>query len=246
VINLEEPTQPNPTMPESPRQPIAERPKRKPYKKVISIILIGLVLCSSLGAQGFFYWDLNNKYKNLQFEHAILQSIHSQLSDDYQNLQQNYRNLNAKYNDLDATYQHLFTDYDTLSYVFNEPLTDSRVPTIEELHQWLSEDKTNEIQYDYPKFTCGDFAVMLSQHAKLKKWDMGIVAVFGYDKNYEPYGHAFNAIITSQGLRYIEPQNDYFWSYKDGLPIREYRWNQIGRDRTNIYVEICKIIVLYE
>jgi len=75
---------------------------------------------------------------------------------------------------------------------------------------------------------------------------MGIVAVFGYDKNYKPYAHAFNAIITTQGLRYIEPQNDYFWSYKDGLPIREYRWNQIGRDRTNIFVEICKIVVLYE
>lgn len=238
---------------EIPEQPMSQPPKRKLTKKVVSIVLVCIVLCSILGTLGYFYWSLKNKYDSLQSDYAALQDFHGQLSADYQSLQQNYSNLNAMYNDLsesyddlNAQYQSLFTDYNALSHALNEPLLNKNVPTIEELQQWLSEDKTDEIQYDYPNFICGDFAVMLSQHAKLKSWDMGVVSVYGHDKNYEPYGHALNAIITTEGLRYVEPQDDYFWRFKDGLPILENRWNEIGKDRTNIYVEECKIVVRYE
>ena len=254
MTNLEEePTPPKPTMPELPQQPILQPPKRKLNQKIVSIILIGIVFCSSLGALGYFYWDLSNKYDSLQSEYATLQGVHNQLNANYEGLEQDYHSLDAKYNDLsiqynnlNEEYQTIFADYDALWNVFNNPLLDKKVPTVEESEQWLSEDKTDEIQYDYPNFICGDFAVMLSQHAKLKNWDMGIVTVYGYDENYESYGHAFNAIITTEGHRYVEPQDDYFWRFKDGLPILENRWNEIGRDRTNIYVEECKIVVRYE
>jgi len=242
-----------PAIPEIPQQPMQQPPKRKLNKKVVSIFLIGIAVCSILGTLSYFYWDLNNRYNSLQFEYVTLQSVHNQLSTDYQSLEQDYHNLDAKYNDLskqydnlNEEYQTLFADYNALSYVFNNPLLDKKVPTVEELQQWLSEDKTDEIQYDYPNFICGDFAVMLSQHAKLKNWDMGIVAVFGYNENYEPYGHAFNAIITTEGLRYVEPQNDYFWHYSDGKEILENRWNEIGIDREWIYVEEYKRIVRFD
>jgi len=254
MMNLaEEPTQTKPAMPEPTQQPILQPPKRKLNKKVISIILIAIVSCSSLGTLGYFYWDLNNRFNGLQSEYATLQGIHSQLSADYQTLQQNYRNvnseyenLNSRYNDLYVQYQSLFSQNNALSHVFDEPLQNKTVPTIEELQQWLSEDKTDEIQYDYPNFICGDFSVMLSQHAKLKNWDMGIVTVYGYNENHESYGHAFNAIITAEGLRYVESQNDYFWHYSDGKEIQVNRWNEIGIDREWIYVEEYKTIIRFD
>ena len=254
MTNLEEEqTPPKPTMPEPPQQPILQPPKRRPNKKIVSIILLGIVFGSSLGALGYFYWDLNNKYNSLQSEYAALQGVHNQLNADYGSLEEDYHSLDAKYNDLSQRYnnlndeyQTLFADYDKLSNVLNNPLLDKKVPTVEELRQWLSEDKTDEIQYDHPNFVCGDFAVMLSQHAKLKNWDMGIVAVYGYDENYESYGHAFNAIITTEGLRYVEPQNDYFWYFSDGKEILVNRWNEIGIDRERIYVEDYKRIVRFE
>jgi len=238
VMNMEDkPTQLKRILPEPWQQPTVQPPRRKMNRTIVSVILIVAVACSSLGMLGYFHWDLNNKYNRLQ-------SSYSQLSADYQSLQENHRGLNAVYNnlneryeDLNEQYQDLFADYDTLWHIFNEPIANKEVPTIEELQQWLSDDKTDEIQYDYSNFICGDFSVMLSQHAKLENWDMGIVLVYGYDENYKSYSHAFNAIITTEGLRYVEPQDDYFWRFSDGLPILENRWNAIGRDRTNIYVE---------
>jgi len=242
-----------PTIYEIPQQPMLQQPKRKLNKKVISIILIGIVFCSSLGALGYSYMNLNNRYNSLQSEYATLQGVHNQLNADYEGLEQDYHSLDAKHNDLNEQYNNLndeyqtsFADYDALSNVFNNPLQDKKVPTVEELQQWLSEDKTDEIQYDYPHFICGDFAVMLSHHAKLKNWDMGIVAVYGYDENYESYGHAFNAIITTEGLRYVEPQDDYFWHFSDEKEILTNRWNEIGTDRERIYVEDYKRIVRFE
>jgi len=249
----EEPTQSKSTIPEPLQQPILQPPKRKLSKRVISIILIGLVLCSALGALSYFYCDLNNKYNSLQLEHTRLQSSHNQLNTNFQSLQQKYNDLDAKYDnlnksydDINAQYQSLFTDYDALSQVFNEPLKNKTVPTIDELQQWLSEDKTDEIQYDYPNFICGDFSVMLSQHVKLKNWDMGIVTVYGYNENHESYGHAFNAIITTEGLRYVEPQNDYFWHFADDEEILVNRWNEIGINREWIYVEEYKTVIRFD
>ena len=45
---------------------------------------------------------------------------------------------------------------------------------------------------------------------------MGIIAVWGNDSTLgEDYAHAFNFIITQEGLVYIEPQTDSVWWYTD-------------------------------
>jgi hypothetical protein len=91
-----------------------------------------------------------------------------------------------------------------------------QVPTTDELETWLASDNTSAITYSVQNFVCGDFAVMLSQHAKLKHWDMGIVAINGYDSvSNEPFAHALNFIYTQEGLVYVEPQNDNVWWYGD-------------------------------
>jgi len=84
---------------------------------------------------------------------------------------------------------------------------------------------------------------MLSQHAKLTNWDIGIVAVWGYTETYESYAHAFNAIITTDGLIYIEPQNDNYWWYTGHQEISPGLWWEI--DNQWIYVEDYGVIVWY-
>ena len=183
-------------------------------KKVISILLIIIVFCSAFGTLGYFYLDLNNKYKNLQLEHTKLQGSYNQLHIDFNDLNSRYSNLNIQYNELNIQYQSLFADYDTLSNVFNKPLSYELIPNAYELNQWLFSDNTDTISYSLPNFICGDFAVMLSQHAKLKHWDMGIVSIYGYNVyTSESYAHAINIIYTQEGLVYIEPQNDQVWWY---------------------------------
>jgi hypothetical protein len=166
------------------------------------------------------------------------------LKQDYSELSSNYTTLEQNYNDLSDQYASLFSDYNVLLEVFNEPLSYEEIPTTSELTSWLALDETDEIWYNDPNFKCGDFAVMLSQHAKLEYWDMGIVGVFGYTETYESYAHAFNAIITIEGLVYVEPQNDHVWWYSDHKAIYEETWFEI--DDEWIYVEEYVIITSYD
>lgn len=155
------------------------------------------------------------------------------------------------YRELSAKYLSLFGDHEALLEAFNEPLSYEETPTAGELQEWLATDKTNEIPYSSPDFVCGDFAVMLSQHAKMKHWDIGVVAVFGYFRDTrEPYAHAFNAMLIKSfpppkvRLYYVEPQTDDVWHYEGYRKIEEGDYWKIGGEW--IYVEAYDIIVPYE
>jgi hypothetical protein len=145
------------------------------------------------------YYSLLQNYTELERESSNYTALLSQ----YQTLMQNYQSLLQNYTQLKD-------EYDKLYDAFYEPLPseDEAVPTVAELELWLAEDKTNEITYTYPDFVCGDYAVMLHMHAKLKHWDMGVVGVLGNLSDGSEFNHAFNAIICQEGLRYVEPQND--------------------------------------
>jgi len=205
----EDSTQPILSTLEFPQQPITQPSKRKLNKKIISMFLIAVVFCSLLGTLGYLYLDLSSKYKSLQLEHTKLQGSYSQLSS-------NYNDLNTQHANLNTQYQILSTNYEPLSTAFNEPLSVKQVPSTNELKEWLASDNTDTLTYSMPNFICGDFAVMLSQHAKLKHWDMGIVAISGYDRDtLESYDHVINHIYTLEGLVYVEPQEDHVWWYND-------------------------------
>lgn len=238
----------------------------------MSIFLAGLIFSSVFGTMGYFYWDLNSKHNKLQssynsllYNYSSLNETHHTLFINYTELNQvhkilifKYNELNASYNvlelnytalkedyqDLNNKYLSLFNDYNTLSQAFNKPLSYEKIPDTYELKQWLATDQTDEILYNDPNFKCGDFAVMLSQHAKLEYWDMGIVAVFGYTETYTSYAHAFNAIITVDGLVYVEPQNDHVWWYTDHKEIYEDTWFEI--DDEWIYVQEYVVIVSFD
>jgi len=191
------------------------------------------------------YSDLQINYNNLNESYTQSKQDYSKLSNNYTTLEQDYTELSNEYVVLQGQYATLFNDYIALLEAFDEPLSYEEVPTTSELRGWLVADETDGIWYDYPNFICGDFAVMLSQHAKLEYWDMGVVGVFGYDESYEYYAHAFNAIITAEGLVYIEPQTDDVWWYIDHEEISEGIWWEFA-EGGYVYVEDYVVILWYD
>ena len=222
------------------------------YKRHNELQLEYNLLKSSYTTLKSDYRGLNDTHQALITKHTILESDFENLSNEYDSLKAEYETLNVKhlgllndYDELSVKYLSLFRDHEALLKAFNEPLSYEEIPTASELRDWLAADKTNEIPYGSPDFICGDFAVMLSQHAKMKHWDMGVVAVFGYFRDTrEPYGHAFNIIFCVEGLYYVEPQTDDMWSYEGYGEIEEGDYWEIGGEW--IYVESYNIIVLFD
>jgi hypothetical protein len=190
------------------------------------------------------YQTLNTSYKTLNQQYTTLDDKYETLNDKYTNLNNVYTTFNASYATLISQYTSLFQNHTALSQVFNSPLTYEITPTNTQLENWLATDNTDSNSYTLPNFICGDFSLMLSQHAKLMNWDIGIVAVTGYTETYENFAHAFNAIITTEGLVYIEPQTDQYWWYTGHQEITSGLWWEISNQY--IYVEDYTVIVWYD
>lgn len=188
------------------------------------------------------YTTLSESYANLSKEHEELSLTYSRLLADYETLDQSYLALQTQYSQLEALYSQLQADYSTLSTAYsslyqehqalekllNEPLDYVAIPTWDEVEQWLESDKTDEILYDSEKFLCGDFSIMLIQHAKAMSWRMLFTVIefdyyfenpSGTESHHGNHGHAFVSIFTTEGIIYIEPQSDYMWYlYDEGDP----------------------------
>lgn len=202
------------------------------------------------------YTELSTEYQRVLTNYVNLMLAYTSLNETYNSLLQNYTelanaNLNYtellnQYKTLMQNYTQLKTEYDKLYAAFYEPLLseDKVVPTVAELTQWLTEDKTDKISYTYPDFVCGDFAVMLHLHAKLKHWDMGVVGVLG-TLNGQEFNHAFNAIICRENEEnvtvYVEPQNDqiFYGPIEEG---NSYEHPGFG----NVTVREFIVIILYD
>lgn len=191
------------------------------------------------------YNELNSFYQILMLNYTELKRDHDELFVNYTMLELDYTDLSNEHLVLQGQYTSLFNDYNALLEAFNEPLSYEEIPFTYELEQWLAIDETDEIRYAEPNFVCGDFAVMLSLHAKLKHWDMGVVGVIGHTESYESFAHAFNAMICGEGLVYVEPQTDEVWWYENHKEITEGLWWEFP-GFGNIYVEDYIIILWYD
>lgn len=188
-------------------------------------------------------------YVDLTVAYASLNQTYSALLENYTLLEQevaNYTVLLGEYQELLQDYQVLLANYTQLKNAYDgfyfalyEPLlsSDKVTPSISELEQWLAEDKTDDLNYTLPDFVCGDYAVMLHMHAKMKHWDMGVVAVLG-SFNGSEFNHAFNAINCQEGLVYVEPQNDQVFSI-EGNPYNHPGFGQV-------YVDEFIVVILYD
>ena len=187
------------------------------------------------------YVDLTIAYESLnQTCYALLENYTrlEQEAANYTVLLSEYQELTQRYQSLLANYTLLKDEYDGLYFALYEPLLSGYkvTPTISELEQWLSEDKTDELNYTSPDFVCGDYAVMLHMHAKMKHWDTGVVAVLGSLGGSE-FNHAFNAIICQEDLVYVEPQNDQFLRIESN-PYYHPRFGQV-------YVNKFIVVIIY-
>jgi len=159
------------------------------------------------------YTKLLDNYDELVNNYDILSGNYSTLLDVHQTLQDQYFTLNT-------LYQQLQTEYDTFLELWNEPLEYVVTPTWDEVIAWLETDQTDAITYDIEKFLCGDFSIMLIQHAKAMHWRMLFSVIefdlaednpTGIEKHHGDNGHAFVSIFTTEGIVYIEPQTDFTW-----------------------------------
>lgn len=136
---------------------------------------------------------------------------------------------------------------DALRIAFAAPLENKQVPTLSQFQNWLASDQTNTIQYNPPDFVCKDFAATLVVHARAQELQMGLVFVRGYDVNsHQDWNHAFNAIVTTEGLVYVEPQDDGVWWYADHAAIQSGKDYMIGQyNPAAIHVNDIKTVVNY-
>lgn len=153
------------------------------------------------------YAVLNNTYQLLLKNFTVVQDKVAR----YEAIVGCYEQLLVNYTMLKSEYNRIIQEYGQLYRALYEPLKreEKKIPTVNELKEWLAQDKTNELIYSVPDFVCGDFAVMLHMRAKMKGWDMGIVVVIGrLVTSGREFKHAFNAILCQEGLVYVEPQRD--------------------------------------
>jgi len=196
------------------------------YQKVLAEYVKLTVDYASLNLT---YWKLLQNYTDLEGQTFELRS--------------KYENLSSAYQTLLANYSEVKSEFERLYFAVYKPLlsNETETPSIDELSSWLKKDETDKINYTYPDFVCGDFAVMLSMHAKLNHWDMGVVAVLGTTADGREFDHAFNAIRCREGLVYVEPQNDEIFYG----PISEDAW-YYHPGFGQIYVNLFIIVVLYQ
>jgi len=81
-----------------------------------------------------------------------------------------------------------------------------RDPTYAEVLKFISEDKTDKMEYIEGEFVCHDFAYMFKNNAYQKGYRCFYVHIGLLDGGHAIVG--FNS--TDRGMMYIEPQNDYF------------------------------------
>ena len=227
----------------------------KKHITLVIVMTIMIVIASTVIV--YFYIQntlLESNKANLQDEISNLQNDLMSLQSQVSNLQGDYNNLKAMYDSLKIDYDQLEDDYDELEadyvflldYFFDRPIESKVTPSTQSLQDWLQKDSTDQMfSYADPNFVCVEFAIILSTNARAENFDMGVVAVWGHlQDTKEVWTHAFDAIITKEGLVYVEPQTDEVWWYPNHQEIMVDQVYDIEGD--NVYVEDIAIVLTYQ
>ena len=174
------------------------------------------------------YEELSQNYRVLSENYSALTALYATLQEKYFALNELYMQLQSNYTSLEKAYNSLSEQHEMLIRLWSEPLGYVVEPSVEELLEWLELDPTDSLAYDTEKFLCGDFTIMLIEHAKEKNWRMLFTVVEfdyyeenpnGISSHHGIHGHAFASIFTTEGIVYIEPQTDLvFYVYYEGQP----------------------------
>ncbi|MCW4021481.1 MAG: hypothetical protein NWF14_09700 [Candidatus Bathyarchaeota archaeon] len=157
--------------------------------------------------------------------------------------------LSKHHNDLTDSWKNLVVACNATNIAFgwlDEPLKYKTVPSTDELRLWLLNDTTDEYEYSDTDFDCFHYSATLTLHGRARHYDMGLVAIYGYNVfTGERLFHCINAIVTSEGLVYIEPQLDEVWHFEGNSELTNgTSYDLPGLDY--VYVEEVKIIFTYQ
>jgi len=184
---------------------------------VASIVTVGLA--TVLSVTELAYSHLLSENDQLSGKYDALLGIYDKLAEEKENLTKRYQELAERYKWLD------------------QPLKNRTVPSVRELELWLQIDETDRRAYGDPDFTCLHFSVLLMLNARARHYYVGVVAVYGYNnRTKEPFSHSINAVITTEGLVYIEPQLDRVWWLQDHSEITGGNVHRFPISQDPIYV----------
>ena len=185
---------------------------------IVSIIAAGLAIALNMTESA--YSDLLSEYNGILRGYETLSGSYDRLAEERDNLTKRYEELAQRYSWLDP------------------PLQNQSVPSTAELRLWLQRDKTDEYEYSDPDFTCYQFSVLLMLHGRAQHYDIGVIAIHGYrNETGEPLSHSVNAIITTEGLVYVEPQLDEVWWLEEHAEITEGTIHTFPGSEDPIHVE---------
>ncbi|MBT4722210.1 hypothetical protein HOB30_00445 [Candidatus Falkowbacteria bacterium] len=173
-------------------------------------------------------------------EYTSLMDERNDLVEDWNGLVADWNDQIADWDDLVVDYNEMNENYSRSIYyewdweeVFDDPSVETVTPRLGLVYNWLRLDKTDKMEYS-DNYDCSQYAASVCLNAKQENWDMGIVIVWGNYTRGESYAHAFNAIVTEDGLVYIEPQTDEVWWMKDHEELQV-------NDTANINGDLIKI-----
>ena len=193
---------------------------------IASVIAIGLATALKMTESA--YSDLLSEYSEISKKYDVLSRSYDRLADERDNLTERYSELAQRYSWLDPSLQN------------------KSIPSTAELQLWLENDGTDRYEYVDPDFTCYQFSVLLMLHGRAQHYDIGVVAIHGYrNETGEPFSHSVNAIITTEGLVYIEPQLDEVWWLGDHSEIAKGTTHTFPGSEGLIYVEEIDVFFAY-
>jgi len=200
--------------------------KRSPFLVItIMAVIIALAvvvgLAAALRMTESAYSDLLYRFKEISGEYNVLSRSNDLLVERYSGLAERYSLLDL-------------------------PLNSKKIPSIRELELWLQIDNTDESAYNDPDFACLHFSVLLMLRGRAQHYDIGVVAVYGHhNETEEPFSHSVNAIITTEGLVYIEPQLDKVWWFEDHSQMTVGTTHEFPISEDPIYVENIAVFFHY-
>lgn len=172
----------------------------------IMVLILALVLVSYLACLLYgFIVVLEREKSDLIAAREVVLRQYEELREEAELQYERYREIDAKY--------RMLTTYVDWS------LENRSTPSISELKDWLAQDPTDQLSFN-ENFNCRDFSILLSIKARHKHWDMGIIELRAViNETGNTWKHAFNFIMTSEGLVYLEPQTDTVWWLPDHKEI---------------------------
>ena len=105
---------------------------------------------------------------------------------------------------------------------------------LDELHNFLLMDNTDEHEYKTDIYECGHFSRDLALNATKNDISVGAI-LLGKHKDFQGYNnHATNYIIIENEMYLISPQSDYLEKFIDSYSYQKYNYYKLYPDATQM------------